>query len=95
MFVHHELIVSEEDKHVKRSLQYRVAITVITLCFQLALNLFGQEGLQEKPCKYRGREGGDPDGGLVVYKSPEENIKEKAKMRWGGGPDHIQIYIAH
>jgi len=35
------------------------------------------------------REGGDPDGGLVVYESPEENIKERAKMRWGRKEDQI------
>lgn len=56
---------------------------MITPCLQLALHFVDQEGFQEKSCTYRGKDGGDSEEGLVVYKSPEENIKEKAKMRWG------------
>ena len=55
---------------------------MLALYLQLALNFVGQEGFQKKSCKYREREGGDPDGGFVVYKSPEEIMREKAKMKW-------------
>lgn len=51
--------------------------------FTTGPNPVGQAGFQEKSCKYGEREGGDPDGELIVYESLEEIMREKAKMRRG------------
>lgn len=62
------------------------------------LILLARQGFQEKSCKYRGREGGkeggDPDGILVVYKSLEEITREKAEVK-GGGDQILQDSADH
>lgn len=60
--------------------------------FTTGPNPVGQAGFQEKSCKYGEREGGDPDGELIVYKSLEEIMRERQRWDGAGGSDHTGLY---